>query len=259
MLINKASRKFGEYFRRNLVKKQPKFQEIANEIEKRIMEGIYVSSQKLPSEYDLADEFQCSRLTVRKAIELLISQNKLIKEKSKGTYVMKQPKIQSGSGGLQSFTETARIQGKKTKTQVLECEVTEQLPTNVKQAFGESISEPIVHLRRLRYFDDEPMTVENLYILKRYLGEVSQEELSGSLYQVIEKNVEIAYSHQEIEAVKATADVAKLLQVAVDEPMLFVHSMTYSPAAKPILYDCSYYRADKYTFKNTLIRQKRSE
>lgn len=106
------------------MKKQPKFQEIANEIEKRIMEGIYVSSQKLPSEYDLADEFQCSRLTVRKAIELLISQNKLIKEKSKGTYVMKQPKIQSGSGGLQSFTETARIQGKKTKTQVLECEVT---------------------------------------------------------------------------------------------------------------------------------------
>ncbi len=68
--------------------------------------------------------------------------------------------------------------------------------------------------------------------------------------------MEIAYSHQEIEAVKATADVAKLLQVAVDEPMLFVHSMTYSPAAKPILYDCSFYRADKYTFKNTLIRQK---
>ncbi len=65
------------------MKKQPKFQEIANEIEKRIMEGIYVSSQKLPSEYDLADEFQCSRLTVRKAIELLISQNKLIKEKVK--------------------------------------------------------------------------------------------------------------------------------------------------------------------------------
>ena len=84
--------------------KQPKFQEIANKIEQRVAEGIYVSSQKLPSEYDLADEFQCSRLTVRKAIERLISQNLLIKEKGKGTYVMKRPKIKSGSGGLQSFT-----------------------------------------------------------------------------------------------------------------------------------------------------------
>ena len=32
--------------------------------------------------------------------------------------------------------------------------------------------------------------------------------------------------------------------------------MTYSPSAKPILFDTSFYRADKYTFKNTLVRQK---
>lgn len=95
------------------MEKQPKFQEIANKIEKRVTEVQYVSTQKLPSEYDLADEFQCSRLTVRKAIELLISQKVLVKEKGKGTYVMKRPKIQSGAGGLQSFTETAQKQGKK--------------------------------------------------------------------------------------------------------------------------------------------------
>ena len=110
------------------MKNQPIFQEIARKIEERVEDGVYVSSQKLPSEYDLADEFQCSRLTIRKAIELLISQNILVKEKGKGTYVMKQPKIQSGSGGLQSFTETARIQGKQTKTEVLGYEIAEELP-----------------------------------------------------------------------------------------------------------------------------------
>lgn len=143
------------------------------------------------------------------------------------------------------------------KTTVLEYEILQTLPTNIKQAFGEYATDPIVHLRRLRYFEEEPMTVENLYILKRYLGEATKEELSGSLYQVIEKNIEIAYAHQEVEAVKTTSDIAKLLQVSESEPMLFVRSLTYSPAAKPILYDCSYYRADKYTFKNTLIRQKK--
>ncbi|EAC9319677.1 UTRA domain-containing protein, partial [Listeria monocytogenes] len=66
----------------------------------------------------------------------------------------------------------------------------------------------------------------------------------------------IGYSHQEVEAVKSPADIAKLLQVPQEEPMLLVHSMTYSASAKPILYDISYYRADKYTFKNTLVRQK---
>ncbi len=167
---------------------------------------------------------------------------------------MKQPKIQSGSGGLQSFTETARIQGKQTKTEVLEYEIAKELPLKIKQAFGEYASEPIVHLIRLRSFEDEPMTVENLYVLKRYIGEATKKELSGSLYQVIEKHIEIGYAHQEVEAVKVTKDVSKLLKVQVGEPMLLVHSMTYSPAARPILYDRSFYRADKYTFKNTLIR-----
>ena len=73
---------------------------------------------------------------------------------------------------------------------------------------------------------------------------------------MIEQHIEIGYSHQEVEAVKVTPDLAKLLEVATDEPLLLVHSMTYSPSAKPILYDTSFYRADKYTFKNTLVRQK---
>ncbi len=74
------------------VEKQAVFQEVAQQIAQRVHEGTYVTSQKLPSDYDLAEEFQCSRLTVRKAIDLLIGQNLLVKEKGKGTYVMKQPR-----------------------------------------------------------------------------------------------------------------------------------------------------------------------
>lgn len=238
------------------MKKQAVFEEIAQHIAQRVRDGVYVTSQRLPSEYDLAEEFQCSRLTVRKAIDLLIRQNILVKEKGKGTYVMKQSKIQSGSGGLQSFTETARIQGKTTHTEVLRYEVAEAVPDKVLQAFGNYTGEPIVYLVRRRYFDEEPMTIENLYILQRYLGEATAEELAGSLFEVIEKSIEIGYSHQEVEAVKVTPDLGELLHVAAGEPMLLVHSMTYSPSAKPILYDTSFYRADKYTFKNTLVRNK---
>jgi len=210
------------------LKKQAVFQEVAQQIAQRVHEGTYVTSQKLPSDYDLAEEFQCSRLTVRKAIDLLIGQNLLVKEKGKGTYVM--------------------------------IETVKELPIEIGQLFGDYAKEPIVYLVRLRYFDDEPMTVENLYVLKRYLqedtAELTKAQLESSLYQVIEANIEIGYSHQEVEAVKSPADIAKLLQVPQEEPMLLVHSMTYSASAKPILYDTSYYRADKYTFKNTLVRQK---
>lgn len=144
------------------MKKQAVFQDIAEKIAQRVNDGTYVTSQKLPSDYDLAEEFQCSRLTVRKAIDLLISQNILVKERGKGTYVMKQPKIQSGSGGLQSFTETAKAQGKKTRTEVLQVGIVKEVPLKIRQMFADYGNEAMVYLSRLRYFDDEPMTVENL-------------------------------------------------------------------------------------------------
>ncbi|MDN3177447.1 GntR family transcriptional regulator, partial [Enterococcus faecalis] len=61
-----------------------KFDFIATEIEKKIINKQYVSSQKIPSEYELAMEFDCSRLTVRKAIEYLVDKNILIKVPGKG-------------------------------------------------------------------------------------------------------------------------------------------------------------------------------
>ena len=95
------------------MKKQAVFQEVADKIAQRVNDGTYVTSQKLPSDYDLAEEFQCSRLTVRKSHRSSDHPKYPSQRKGKGTYVMKQPKIQSGSGGLQSFTETAKAQGKR--------------------------------------------------------------------------------------------------------------------------------------------------
>ena len=57
----------------------------------------------------------------------------------------------------------------KTRTEVLQVETVKELPTKIRQMFGNYGKEPMVYLTRLRYFDDEPMTVENLYVLKRYL------------------------------------------------------------------------------------------
>ena len=142
----------GRVESRESSEKQAVFQEVADKIAQRVNDGTYVTSQKLPSDYDLAEEFQCSRLTVRKAIDLLITQNILVKEKGKGTYVMKQPKIQSGSGGLQSFTETAKAQGKKTRTEVLQVETVKELPTKIRQMFGNYGKEPMVYLTPLALF-----------------------------------------------------------------------------------------------------------
>ncbi|MHC5249353.1 GntR family transcriptional regulator, LSA1692 subfamily [Enterococcus sp. LJL90] len=237
------------------MEKLPSYQLVAKEIEEKIKTGVYVSSQKLPSEYDLATEFAVSRLTVRKAIDFLIQQNLLFKMKGKGTYVM-QPseKYQSGKSGLVGFTESAKAFGKSSNTKVLVYDQTPQAPQTILNAMQLTKQGDLVYIERLRSFDEEPMTIEHLYVKSSTVKDVTKEQLANSLFELIEKTVEIAYSHQEVEAMLADQELAKLLQIKKNDPVLKVNSIAYSATAIPIIYDTSYYRADKYTFKNTLIR-----
>lgn len=234
--------------------KKAKFDQVSAEIEQRIRDGIYVSAQKLPSEYDLAKEFDCSRLTVRKAIDELIKKNILVKRPGKGSYVMTQQKIQSGRAGLQGFTEAARAYGKTSKTEVISFEHFEEPSEEILQALQVAPDQSIYELVRRRMLDEEPMTVEKIYLGEEYVKDFSKEDFQGSLFQLIEQQVEIAYSHQEVEAILVEPEISSLLDVPVGSPLLQVHSITYAIDATPILYDISFYRADRYTFKNTLTR-----
>lgn len=237
----------------------PKFKQISAEIEKKIRDGLYVSAQKLPSEYDLAKEYNCSRLTIRKAIDDLIRKNILVKRHGKGSYVMSQAKIQSGRAGLQGFTEAAKAYGKKSQTEVISFEEVVHPAEKIREALQVGKNEAIYELIRRRMLDGEPMTVEKIYLPQAYVQGHTKQDFEGSLFCLIEKNVEIAYSHQEIEAILVEAEISELLNVPVGQPILQVHSITYALDATPILYDVSLYRADRYTFKNTLTRYSPSE
>ncbi|MGX7419795.1 GntR family transcriptional regulator, LSA1692 subfamily [Carnobacterium gallinarum] len=230
--------------------------EVSDQIRSRISDGTYSSAQKLPSEYELAKEYAVSRLTVRKAIDELIKQDILIKYKGKGTYIMTQQKIQSGRGGLQGFTEAAKAYGLSSETKVIEFKKIKNIPEEVQKTLELETGQEVYHIKRLRIANQEPMTVEDMYIAKKYLPTITKKMAVESLFHLIEKEIAIAYSHQEVEAILVDEAMGQLLQIDVGQPMLLVHSVTFSVTGIPILYDTSYYRADKYTFKNTLHRIK---
>lgn len=167
--------------------------------------------------------------------------------------MIEQPKIQSGGMGLKSFTEAAEAMGKVGQTCLLNFKKLKEVPEEVVKALNNTTE--LVELQRLRLLDDEPMTLEKLYFAEQLITGATEKELTGSLFSIIEKKIEIGYSHQEIEAILATEELAQLLEVKVNSPVFRVHSTAFALDARPILYDISYYRADKYSFKNTLIRQ----
>lgn len=236
-----------------------KFEKVAQSLVERIQQGIYSNMQRLPSEYQLADEYGVSRLTVRKAIEWLVTAKILVKDPGKGTYIMStnsSNKVESGRMGLQSFTEAAETYGKQSRTQVLDYQPLTQPDQRVEEKLNlRNNPQPEVdELVRRRFWDDDPMTIEDIVILHKYVANHQKNDFKHSLFQILAETVEIAYSNQEIEAIKVDEKLAKLLHVQEGDPILCVHSLTYTADGQPIFYDTSYYRADKYTFKTTLTR-----
>ncbi|MBM6603147.1 GntR family transcriptional regulator, LSA1692 subfamily [Pediococcus acidilactici] len=236
-----------------------KFEKVAQSLVERIQQGIYSNMQRLPSEYQLADEYGVSRLTVRKAIEWLVTAKILVKDPGKGTYIMStnsSNKVESGRMGLQSFTEAAETYGKQSRTQVLDYQPLIQPDQRVEEKLNlrNNPKPEVDELVRRRFWDDDPMTIEDIVILHKYVANHQKNDFKHSLFQILAETVEIAYSNQEIEAIKVDEKLAKLLHVQEGDPILCVHSLTYTADGQPIFYDTSYYRADKYTFKTTLTR-----
>ena len=238
--------------------KKELYEEIAEEIRTRVKNKTYSSAQKLPSEYQLAEEFLVSRLTIRKAIDVLIRKQILVKQKGKGTYIMQEQEaiIQSGRGGLQSFTEAANYYGLPSVTKLLHFEEIDGISTWLQDILELTEKDSVYHVKRVRQLGETPMTIEDIYFNTKIVPGFTEELAKGSLFDLFEKHTEIAYSHQEVEAKLVDATVSELLGVAVHEPVFLIHSTAYAASGEVLMYDTSYYRADKYTLKNTLIRNK---
>lgn len=233
----------------------PLYKKIAEELSKDIQSGSLTGGERLPTEYELAETFQVSRLTIRKAIDYLIAQNILIKQKNHGTFVVEQSKIQSGATGLAGFSESILRLGMTPSTKLIEMNQIFLPDEEIAKRLQLEKNESVVFIKRVRYANDEPLVIENLHIPQKILGDLTTIDFENdSLFEVIEKQVLIGYSQQEISAELVSRHTAELLEINYGSPILLVNTTTYSVKGNPILIDNSYYRSDKYIFKNILQR-----
>ena len=86
-----------------MIHQQPLYRQIAELLREKIEKGEYQFGQFIPSERELSAKYGVNRLTLRKAIALLVNEGLLIPKPGKGTYVNR-PKIDSAFDTIQSTT-----------------------------------------------------------------------------------------------------------------------------------------------------------
>lgn len=224
----------------------PVYYQLKNIILEKIKSGEYPEGSVIPSERELSDSLGISRMTARQAINQLASEQYLVREKGKGTFVSK---IKFEQRNIMSFSETVRRLGMVPTTRVLEFS-TETECFDVEEKLELAPGQKIFRIKRLRLADDNPIAVEEVFIPEGLCPGIDRLDLTKSLYDLLKSSysIDISYIDNKIEAIKADKEYRQLLMLSSRVPALKISGISYTKDGRKLFYESDVYRADKYNY-----------
>jgi GntR family transcriptional regulator len=210
----------------------------------------------IPSERELGQEYGLSRMTVRQAVEQLVSEGRLRRVPGRGTFVAR-PKIDMPLR-LVSFTADMLARGLRPGARDLNRH-TVGAGAHLARIFDVRAGTGIHVVERLRTADGEPMAIERAHILASLAPDLLERPLADrSLYGVLDADYGVVFDagEQTIEAGLAGSADAELLDIAPGSAVLLLerHSYAGDVCAEATM---STYRADRYHLYTALENPRR--
>ncbi|WP_431803739.1 phosphonate metabolism transcriptional regulator PhnF [Halobacillus andaensis] len=232
----------------------PMYYQIEEDLKQRITNQEFKTSDMIPSERELSETFEVSRMTVRQAITNLVNEGVLYRVKGKGTFVAEE-KIEQPLQGLTSFTEDMKTRGMEASSKLLTFEKM-SAPLDITRKLQLNEGAEVYKIQRVRFADQKPMAVETNFLSAAMFPELDEQTVLGSLYNYIEKTQKqpIGKAHQMIEATIADENQAELLDIPVDSAILSIERHSTLADGTPFEVVRSSYRADRYKFISDIYR-----
>ncbi|MDM3040746.1 GntR family transcriptional regulator [Citrobacter sp. CK182] len=206
------------------------YKSIAERLRIRLNSSDYNIGSPLPGEKKLAEEFAVSRMTIRKAVDMLVGWGLVVRRHGSGTYVARKD-VHHETTNLTGLAEVLRRQGK---------EVTSQLRIQ--------INERIYFSRRVRYVDGKPLMLEDSYMPVRLFRNLSLIHLEGSKFDYIEKEcgITISGNYESLTPVLADKQLSAQMNVPEQTPLLRITSLSYSDSGEFLNYSVMFRNASEY-------------
>jgi len=222
----------------------PLYQQLQRALRQAIENRVLSPDDALPPERDLATEFSVSRITVRKAIDGLVSEGMLVRRQGSGTFVCS--RVEKNFSKLTSFSEDMRARGRNPRSVWLRRSsgtVTPEESLTLRSSPGT----PVYRFHRIRIADEAPMSLEYATVLASCLP--SLESVETSLYEALEAaGNRPVRALQRLRAVLFTAEQAELLQAKERDAGLLVERLGFLKDGTAMEFTQSYYRGDIYDF-----------
>jgi len=235
---------------RSAIAPLPLYSQIRESLRARILDGTYGAHAQLPTEGELTGTFGVSRITVRQALNDLQKEGLVYKIHGKGTFVSK-PKAFQDLASLQGFGEAMNQHGHETYNKLIGMRHMTP-PKRVAEALQCARGDEVTELKRVRYLNREPISLDISY-LPRAVGErLAREDLATrDVFLILENDYGYALGQAELRIDATTADdtLARQLKVTEGAPILRIERLTRIAAGAPLDFEYLYYRGDAFQYR----------
>lgn len=233
--------------------KLPIYHQLYEILRSNIVRGEWQPGDMLPSETELIEQYRVSRITVRQALETLVNEGLIYRQRGRGTFVA-HPTVEQGLSRIISFTEDMRQRGFRPDTEIISAGVI-PAPAEIAEKLHIDAGEELVRLERLRLADGEPMSIEESHLVHRCCpGVLKYDYAQIPLTEVLDRDYGIrpVRAKQVIRAISAPARLAQKLSISPQAALLYIERVSYSDQNIPIEFLRLYHRGDRYALYNEL-------
>ncbi|MFP6890523.1 MAG: GntR family transcriptional regulator, partial [Nitrospinota bacterium] len=223
--------------------------QIADLLRRQIELGDLAPGMKLPKELELAEMFGVSRVPVRQALSMLVSDGLLKRSRGHGTFVtddLKKPKALNLTGIAEEFVS----HGMEGEFRLFSVQDVPPSP-RLAELFGLGQRESLTRVQRVRMVENVPFCYVINYLpsgIGRKIPNADFEKLS--LLKIFENRLRIPLGeiHQTIEARTADKEIASLLSLGIMAPVMYVDTYVYRKEGTPLEYSQIFYRGDRFKY-----------
>jgi|APEBP8051073178_1049388.scaffolds.fasta_scaffold00040_140 GntR family transcriptional regulator len=213
-----------------------------------IRDGSLPANRALPSEREMSEMLGVSRSTLRSCLKELAEAGLVETRHGAGTVVLGQiPKALSRHSG---FTEDARARGLVPSSDILSLTLGPANPDTALRT-GIPLGSKVMTLVRLRRANGEALSYEIVTVPIWAVGD--DFDGRGSLYDRMDAfGTRPRRMLQTLEAVAAPVEIAALLGIAENAPVLRIAQVGYAADGRAVEDATSWYRGDRYKYVGEL-------
>ncbi|MFU7515628.1 GntR family transcriptional regulator [Clostridium sp. HCS.1] len=234
-----------------------KYVEISNDIRKKIIDGKYLPNERLPFEKEICDKYNSSKMTVKKALDILVAEGLLVKRRGSGTFVKDiNPKERDNLiastqfRGLSSFYVNHKIESNIIEYKVINAD------NNIAKKLLVTEEDFVYKIIRVRVVDGVSAVLEEMYMPIQIIPGLKKQHLSGSIYEYIERilNLKIKSAHRTITIKKSSEYEQKLLNIKKNEPLGIIEQVAYLDNGQAFEYSIVTHKCEDFKVNSVVFR-----